>query len=69
VQGHLGGDLRQALHQKVGRREGDERTAEFVAEFVRRKVDVIVMGRGPAVRAARQATSVIPIESTSKPAA
>ena len=27
----------------------NERTAEFVAEFVRRKVDVIVTGGGPAV--------------------
>jgi hypothetical protein len=36
----------------------NERTAEFVAEFVRRKVDVIVTGGGPAVAAAKQATSV-----------
>jgi putative tryptophan/tyrosine transport system substrate-binding protein len=27
----------------------NERTAEFAAEFVRRKVDVIVTGGGPAV--------------------
>src|SRR6516165_5049069 len=39
----------------------NERTAEFVAEFVRRKVDVIVTGGGPAVAAAKQATSIIPI--------
>src|SRR5262249_10367363 len=39
----------------------NERTAEFVAEFVRRKVDVIVTGGGPAVAAAKQATAVIPI--------
>ena len=39
----------------------NERTAEFAAEFVRRKVDVIVTGGGPAVAAAKRATSVIPI--------
>ena len=39
----------------------NERTAEFVAEFVRRKVDVIVTGGGPAVAAAKQATAIIPI--------
>jgi putative ABC transport system substrate-binding protein len=39
----------------------NERTAEFVAEFVRRNVDVIVTGGGPAVAAAKQATSIIPI--------
>ena len=33
----------------------------FVAEFVRRRVDVIVTGRGPAVAAAKQATAIIPI--------
>ena len=37
-----------------------ERYAEIAAEFVRRKVDVIVTG-GSAVPAAKQATSVIPI--------
>jgi ABC-type uncharacterized transport system substrate-binding protein len=39
----------------------NERTAEFIAEFVRRKVDVIFTGGGPAVAAAKRATSVIPI--------
>jgi hypothetical protein len=39
----------------------NERTAEFATEFVRRKVDVIVTGGAPAVLAAKQATSVIPI--------
>jgi putative tryptophan/tyrosine transport system substrate-binding protein len=38
----------------------NERAAEFAAEFVRRKVDVIVTGGLPAV-AVKQATSVIPI--------
>jgi ABC-type uncharacterized transport system substrate-binding protein len=38
----------------------DERYAEIAAEFVRLKVDVIVTV-GSAVRAAKQATSVIPI--------
>jgi len=38
----------------------DERITEFVAEFVRSKVDVIVTG-GNAVSAAKQATSTIPI--------
>jgi putative ABC transport system substrate-binding protein len=38
-----------------------DRTAEFVAEFVRLKVDVIVTHATPNVRAAKQATSVIPI--------
>src|SRR5262249_12996136 len=39
----------------------NERTAEVVAEVVRRKGDVIVTGGGPAATAAKQATSVIPI--------
>ena len=38
----------------------NERYAEIAAEFVRLKVDVIVT-TGPAVPAAKQATSVIPI--------
>jgi putative ABC transport system substrate-binding protein len=38
-----------------------ERGAEIVAEFVRRKVDVIVTSATPLVAAAKQATSVIPI--------
>jgi putative tryptophan/tyrosine transport system substrate-binding protein len=38
-----------------------ERYAEIAAEFVRRKVDVIVIYAHPAVLAAKQATSVIPI--------
>jgi putative ABC transport system substrate-binding protein len=38
-----------------------ERLAEIAAEFVRLKVDVIVMGGTPAVLAAKQATSLIPI--------
>ena len=37
-----------------------ERAAEIAAEFVRRKVDVIVTS-GPPVFAAKQATSIIPI--------
>jgi putative ABC transport system substrate-binding protein len=37
-----------------------ERYAEIAAEFVRRKVDVLVTG-GSAVPAAKQATSIIPI--------
>ena len=39
----------------------DERFAEIAAEFVRRKVDVIVTSGTPQVLAAKQATSVIPI--------
>src|SRR5262245_23545835 len=38
-----------------------ERAAEIAAEFVRRKVDVIVTSATPLVAAAKQATSVIPI--------
>src|ERR1700738_4221415 len=38
-----------------------ERTAEFVAEFVRLKVDVIVTHGELNIVAAKQATSVIPI--------
>jgi ABC-type uncharacterized transport system substrate-binding protein len=38
-----------------------ERAAEFAAEFVRLKVDVIVTAGTPAVVAAKQATSVTPI--------
>jgi ABC-type uncharacterized transport system substrate-binding protein len=39
----------------------EERFAEIAAEFVRLKVDVIVTSGSPAVIAAKQATSVIPI--------
>jgi putative ABC transport system substrate-binding protein len=39
----------------------DERFAEIAAEFVRRKVDVILTHNTPPVLAAKQATSVIPI--------
>jgi putative tryptophan/tyrosine transport system substrate-binding protein len=38
-----------------------ERVAEFAAEFVRLKVDVILTHNTPPVLAAKQATSVIPI--------
>jgi putative ABC transport system substrate-binding protein len=38
-----------------------ERAAEFMAEFVRLKVDVIVTHSAPNVLAAKQATSAIPI--------
>ena len=38
-----------------------ERSAEIAAEFVRLKVDVIVTAETPAVLAAKQATSAIPI--------
>src|SRR5262245_48309883 len=38
-----------------------ERFAEFAAEFVRLKVDVILTHNTPPVLAAKQATSVIPI--------
>jgi hypothetical protein len=40
-----------------------ERAAEIAAEFVRRKVDVIVTSATAAVVAAKQATSVIPLFS------
>jgi ABC-type uncharacterized transport system substrate-binding protein len=39
----------------------NERAAEMVAEFVRRKVDVIVTSGTAVIVAAKQATSVIPI--------
>jgi putative tryptophan/tyrosine transport system substrate-binding protein len=39
----------------------EERFAELAAEFVRRKVDVIVVSGTPSVMAAKQVTSVIPI--------
>jgi len=39
----------------------EERFAEIAAEFVRLKVDIIVTAGTPAVVAARQATTVIPI--------
>src|SRR5262249_2390521 len=44
---------------------GSERFAEIAAEFVRLKVDLIVASTTPAVIAAKQATSVIPIVFTS----
>jgi putative ABC transport system substrate-binding protein len=43
---------------------GTERAAEIAAEFVRRKVDVIVTSGTGSVLAAKQATSVIPIVFT-----
>jgi putative tryptophan/tyrosine transport system substrate-binding protein len=47
---------------EVRRAEGrSERLAEIVAEFVRRKVDVIVIHSVVSVIAAKQATSIIPI--------
>jgi putative ABC transport system substrate-binding protein len=42
----------------------NERFAEIAAEFVRRKIDVIVTSGTPAVLAAKEATSVIPIVFT-----
>ena len=39
----------------------NERLAEFAAEFIRLKVDIIVTSGTPQVVAAKQATSVIPI--------
>ena len=39
----------------------DERFAEITAEFIRRKVAVIVTSGNSAIAAAKQATSVIPI--------
>ena len=44
----------------------NERLAEFAAEFIRLKVDIIVAG-GIAIPAATQATSVIPIVFTLAP--
>ena len=38
-----------------------ERMTEIAAEFVRMRVDIIVTGGTPAVQAAREATSIIPI--------
>src|SRR5262249_27155162 len=42
----------------------NERFAEIAAEFVRLKVDLVVASTTPAVIAAKQATSVIPIVFT-----
>src|SRR6516164_7789129 len=44
-----------------------ERLAEFAAEFVRLKVDVILTHNTPPVLAAKQATSVIPMCSRRRP--
>lgn len=38
-----------------------EQLPQFIAEFLKLKVDVIVVASGPAIRAAKQATSAIPI--------
>src|SRR5215468_8002013 len=38
-----------------------ERMTEIAAEFVRMRADIIVTGGTPAVQAAREATSIIPI--------
>jgi len=38
-----------------------ERTPSLVAELVQQKVDVLISGDGPAIRAAKQATKTIPI--------
>jgi putative ABC transport system substrate-binding protein len=52
----------QNLSVEVRWAEGrPERYAEIAAEFVGRKVDVIVTYAVPAIRAAKQATSTIPI--------
>jgi len=53
-----GQSLTMEVHWANGR---SERLAEIAAEFVAVKVDVIVTYAVPAVRAAKQATSVIPI--------
>src|SRR5262245_54176998 len=49
-------------YDRVSVGEGSaDRAAELAAEFVRRKVDVIVTYANPMVVATKQATSVIPI--------
>jgi putative ABC transport system substrate-binding protein len=42
-------------------RESNQRVAEVAAEYVRRKVDIIITAAAPNALAAKQATSVIPI--------
>ena len=41
--------------------EKPERTASLVTELVQLKVDLLVLGAQPAIRAAKQATKTIPI--------
>ena len=54
--------MRRFISDKYRWAEGrDERFAEIAAEFVQRKVDVIVTSSSVGVVAAKQATSVIPI--------
>jgi len=58
----LGWADRRTVVLEVRWAEGrNEPLAEFAAEFVRRKVDVIVTGATPPTIAAKQATSIIPI--------
>ena len=58
----LGWADRRTVVLEVRWAEGrNEPLAEFAAEFVRRKVDVIVAGATPPTIAAKQATSIIPI--------
>ena len=56
-----GRDLTLAYRWTEGR---DERAAEFAAELVRLKVDVIVTNGNASANAAKRATSVIPIVFT-----
>jgi putative ABC transport system substrate-binding protein len=58
----LGWNEKQTVAIEYRYGEGEtERIANFVAEFVRLKVDVIVTHGDPNIVAARQSTSVIPI--------
>src|SRR5262249_47456819 len=57
--GHIEGRTIKIEYRWAEGRE--ERFAEIAAEFVRLKVDIIVTAGTPAVVAARQATTVIPI--------
>jgi putative tryptophan/tyrosine transport system substrate-binding protein len=60
--GELGWNDRRTVAIECRWAEGrSERFAEFAAEFVRLKVDVILTHNTPPVLAAKQATSVIPI--------
>jgi putative ABC transport system substrate-binding protein len=60
--GELGWNEGRTVAMDVRWSEGNtERSVEFIAEFVRRKVDVIVTTGSANVIAAKQATSLIPI--------
>ena len=58
----------QNIEYRMAFADGDmQRLDQLAAELVEQKVDVIIVGEGPAARAAQRATSSIPIVMTAVP--